>query len=237
MYLRSGLLTTSAEQAAEAILGESIGYAEEYEQVQARIAEQSANAYLRYADYCAIEEATAYLLYMLIRHTRPSQVLELGVADGRSTQVILSALDANDHGRLLSVDITDEVGGLAAGHPRWRLHVRSRGRSSRRELKELLADVGPPDLFFHDAMHTYHEQYADYLDALDYMLPGSVFVSDDVDHSFAFLDIMVKVGVEPVVLVDSRKAVGAFLLPGVRPDRHGDTLRVPRQAPLTGSPG
>lgn len=214
IYVDSSLLTISAEQAAEAVLGERMGYAQEYEHVRERIAEQATNAPLRYPDFFAVEETTAYLLYMLVRHVRPSQTLEIGVADGLSTQVILSALDANDHGRLTSVDISDDVGGAARDHPRWHLHVRATGRSSRRELQDLLADMGPLDLFFHDAGHKYHDQYADYVDALDHMLPGSLFVSDDVDWSWAFLDITRNAGIKPVVLVDRRKAVGTFLLPG-----------------------
>src|SRR5215471_19329097 len=71
IYLRSTLLTTSAEQAVEAIFGDCVGYAQEYEHVQQRIAEQSTNANLRYPDYFAIEEATAYLLYVLVRRMRP----------------------------------------------------------------------------------------------------------------------------------------------------------------------
>ena len=217
--LRSSLLTTSAEQAANAILDDCVGYAQEYEHIQKRIVEQSANTHLRYPDYFAVEGATAYLLYMLVRHVRPSQTLEIGVGDGCSTQVILSALDANDNGRLISIDITDDVGGAARGHPRWQLHVRSSGRSSSKDLEDLLADIGPPDLFFHDALHTYHDQYADYAVVVDHMRPGSLFASDDVDWSWAFLDITTNLGIKPVVLVDRRKAVGAFLLPEEPPGR------------------
>lgn len=45
------------------------------------------------------------LIYDHVRQTRPSFVLELGSAQGVSAAYICAALEANDHGRLLSVDI------------------------------------------------------------------------------------------------------------------------------------
>jgi predicted O-methyltransferase YrrM len=213
IYLHSELLTTCPEEAAEAIVGERVHYEPEYAQVRKSIAEQFSHAHRRFPEYYVVEEGTAYLLYMLVRHMSPSLVLEVGVADGRSTQVILSALDANDKGRLVSVDINSAVGSAAGGHPRWQLVIRSPGASSSRELRDLLAYIGPPDLFLHDAMHTYPDQYADYVVAWDHMCAGSLFMSDDVDQSWAFIDMTKSLGLKPVVLTDRRKAVGAVLRP------------------------
>jgi predicted O-methyltransferase YrrM len=211
IYLRSALLTGSPDEAVEALLGEAGDYAEEYAQVRDRLTGESSRETKRYPDYYVVEDGTAYLLYLLVRQTKPSLTLELGVADGRSTQVLLSALDANDSGQLISVDIDGEVGGGARGHPRWSLRVRPPGRSSRRELQKLLQETGPPDLFFHDASHVYCDQLADYLAAWGSMRPGSLFVSDDVDHSYAFMDLARTFALEPVVLADRRKATGALV--------------------------
>jgi SAM-dependent methyltransferase/predicted O-methyltransferase YrrM len=205
-------------EAAQAVLGESVNYEEEYALAQGRLAPQTSGAYRRYPTTFEVEDGTAFLLYALVRHTKPSLTIEVGVADGRSTRVILSALDANAGGRLISVDISDDVGGSAAGHPRWSLRVHAPGRSSSRQLQSLLEEVGPPDLFFHDASHTYYDQYADYLAAWQHTQPGSLFMSDDVDQSCAFGDLVTSCGLKPVVLTERRKAAGVVLLPHERSD-------------------
>jgi len=213
LYRHSSLLTASASAAAEAVLGESVDLRDEYGQVRERIDARMDSFGRRYPEYCMVEDATACLLYTLVRHTKPSLTVEVGVADGRSTQIILSALDANDAGRLVSVDVSDDVGGGARGHPRWSLRVHFSGRSSSAQLRRLFAEIGPPDLFFHDASHTYYDQYAEYLAACEYMRPGSLFVSDDVDWSFAFHDLTTALSVRPVVLAEGRKASGLFRRP------------------------
>jgi predicted O-methyltransferase YrrM len=211
IYRHSSLMTTSADEARSAILGESAEYDEEFAEVRQRVTD--ADAQNIYPEEYGVEEGTARLLYGLIRQSRPSLVLEVGVANGRSTQVILSALDANDEGRLVSVDISPEVGGAARGHPRWSLRVHEGGKASGQELGKLLDELGPVDLFFHDAGHKYYEQYGDYLVGLDHLRPGGVFVSDDVDMSFAFLDVARRANVKPVALTDRRKVVGIFRRP------------------------
>ena len=213
IYSHSALLTTSATEALEAVLGESVDYEEEYSRVRERLAGEIASPGRRYPDYYMVEDSTASLLYTLVRHTKPALAVEVGVADGRSTQVILSALDANNAGRLVSVDIKDDVGGGANGHPRWSLRVHSPGRSSSDQLRDLLAEVGSPDLFFHDASHSYYDQYAEYFVAWEHMRPGSLFVSDDVDWSCAFIDMATAFCVQPIVLNEGRKAAGMFLRP------------------------
>jgi predicted O-methyltransferase YrrM len=211
IYLRSGLWTASPAEAAAALVGEAEDHEQEYARVRDQIAEQSSRESRRYPDYYVVEDATAYLLYLLVRQAKPSLTIEVGVADGRSTQVLLSAMDANDSGRLISIDIDGDVGGGARGHPRWSLRVHSPGRSSSRELQNLLAEVGPPDLFFHDGSHIYCDQLAEYLAAWGSMRPGSLFISDDVDHSYAFMDLARTFGLKPVILTDRRKATGALV--------------------------
>ena len=211
--LRSALMTMSAEEAVNAIVGAGVDFSEEYARVNELIAEHASQTDPRYPDYFVVEDGTAYLLYALVRHMRPSIAVELGVADGRSTQLILSAMDANAEGRLISVDIADEVGGSAAGHPRWELRVHVPGRTASRQLRGLLAEVAPLDFFFHDAAHSYYDQYAEYLAGWEHLRPGGLLVSDDVDWSWAFLDVARRVNVKPVVLVDRRKAVGILRRP------------------------
>lgn len=207
----AAVLATSHQEAIDGILGPTADYAAEYAHVRERLAEERSKAAKRYPDDSVVEISTAQLLYTLVRHAKPSLVLEIGVADGRSTQVLLSALDANDKGRLISVDIDADVGGGARGHPRWELRIHAPGKLSGRQLRDLLAEVGPPDLFFHDGSHTYFDQYTEYLTAWEHLVPGGILVSDDVDHSRAFVDLVKLLDVKPVVLMERQKAVGALV--------------------------
>ena len=50
------------------------------------------------------------VLYALIRALRPAQIVEVGVASGGTSTHILSALHANDFGKLWSVDIEANCG-------------------------------------------------------------------------------------------------------------------------------
>jgi len=212
LYSRAALFSDSPAAVASAIVGEAIDYTSEYAVVKQRLHEQASATPSNYPDYFTIEDGTAALVYALVRHARPELAVEMGVADGRSTQVILSALDANGVGRLVSVDMKDDVGGAATGHPRWSLRVHSRERSDT-QLRALLTEIGHPDLFFHDAGHSYYEQLGDYLAAWENMDSGGLLISDDVDHTWAFLDIARLADAKPFVLMDRRKAVGALIRP------------------------
>jgi predicted O-methyltransferase YrrM len=212
IFTRSDLLTASAADATTGLLGEEVDYRDEYEALEAP---SNAGPDV-YPDYYKVGDATNYLLYSLVRHLKPRLMVEVGVADGRSTQTTLTAMDVNDVGRLVSVDIAADVGGAARGHSRWALHVHSVAHASS-QLGDLLDRIGPVDAFFHDAGHTYASQYADYLVGYRALRPGGVFISDDVDWSWAFLDLTLTHGIRPIVLSDVRKAVGLFVRPGNTP--------------------
>ena len=96
-----------------------------------------------------LDDVEAELTYLLLRHHRPSHVVEIGTYHGWSTTWILSALRDNGHGHLHSFDLVDDVrgtvpAGLAEG--RWTFH---RG-DLRETLSEVPADTG---YLFVDADH------------------------------------------------------------------------------------
>jgi hypothetical protein len=109
--------------------------------------------------------------------------VEIG-AFGRSTQVILSALEANEASRPVSIDISDEVG--AKGDPRWTLRVHMTGEHWSPRA------TGPVPS---RRLHRYPHQYGGYLDAWEQMEPGGVLASDDVDWSVAFIHLVAAFGV------------------------------------------
>ena len=96
-----------------------------------------------------LDDVEAELTYLLLRHHRPSQVVEVGTYYGWSTTWILSALRDNGSGHLQSFDLVDHVCGtvpeeLSAG--RWTFH---RG-DLRETVEKVPADTG---YLFVDADH------------------------------------------------------------------------------------
>ena len=156
-----------------------------------------------------VERETATFLYEFVRAVRPTRVLETGVANGTSSFVILSALDANGHGELVSTDIEASVHGdmpeaLAA---RW-TYVHLQDRVPERSMPAAFASHGPYDVYFHDADHSYLGQRFEYHQAWEHLVDGGWFLSDDIDYSTAWIEFTHEKDLEPIHLVDGRKVLG-----------------------------
>lgn len=134
-------------------------------------------------------------LWCLVRHLRPTNIVETGVAHGISSRVMLEALERNGHGRLWSIDpppvearlgseIAVAVDGVAA--ERWRLVP----GTSRRVLPGLLAELGRIDLFVHDSLHTKRNLRFEVAHAVKFLQPGGVIVIDDIDTNWGFHALM-----------------------------------------------
>jgi predicted O-methyltransferase YrrM len=198
----------------------------EYEELREEINERYTrldNAYpLRYS----IAEGSSFLLYALVRWLRPNVVLETGVANGHSSFYILSALLANGHGFLNSIDRSIQVGGLLTQRERevWRLHV-LKATDLKRSFLQILDSLPPLDLFLHDSDHNYPWISFELSAAIEKLTPDAVLVSDDCDSCFAFIDICQRLAVRPAILVESRKMFGlAFPKRRVGPCRHHKKL-------------
>jgi len=157
----------------------------------------------------AVEDQTSRLLYLLVRVMRPLSVVETGVANGHSTFFLLRALAKNGAGRLVSVDVSADVGNLLDKGERsdWRLCVLDAG-NRRGGFRRLISELPPIDLFFHDSEHTYSWQQFEYSAAWDNLSTSGLILSDDVEGSYAFLDFCARRARKPAVLLDGRKAVG-----------------------------
>lgn len=164
----------------------------------------------------AVGHQSALALYSIVRLSRPDIVVETGVADGHSSYLLLSALAANNHGRLISFDVLPSAGQLVPDElrPRWELVILN-DRDPIADAAQRLSILDDVDVYFHDADHSYVGQYADYALARDVLSRGrhGILLSDDIDASFAFVDF-VKAGIGNVaILVDVRKALGGCILP------------------------
>lgn len=113
------------------------------------------------------DKSLALLSYGLARHLRPRFVLETGVGYGITSALILLALERNNAGELVSIDLpslSDPPGlytGLAVPEQskgRWHLHL----GSSRRYLPKLLSDMSNIGLFISDSANVYTLQRYEY---------------------------------------------------------------------------
>jgi Methyltransferase domain len=98
-------------------------------------------------------------IWCLVRHLKPMNVVETGVAHGVTSRFVLEALERNGHGHLWSVDRPpierewQQQIGIAvddALRKRWSYIL----GSSRRRLPGLLNQLGQIDLFIHDSLHS-----------------------------------------------------------------------------------
>lgn len=189
------------------------GYVSEFE-VRLDKASASGAVPLRYPDLCRSELNTQSVLYALVRAHRPLVALETGIADGFSSFAILSALDENDAGHLYSLDVRSDVGTVVPSglRGRWTIHVvdlRELERSTKQTLAAL-ADVG---FYYHDSGHSYLWQAFEYAAVAPKMTAGGIFLSDDADWSYAFIDHCQAGGLNPVVMLDRRKVIGGYVTP------------------------
>ncbi len=165
-----------------------------------------------YPKIFAIEQGSSLLTYGIVRITKPSIVLETGVANGHSTVLILNAIIRNGKGALYSVDVSDNVGSLLNERERelWNLEVIKEPRRS--SFRSLVGRLPHVDFFLHDSDHRYSWQRFEYGEVSSKMSAGSILASDDVDTSYAFIDFARKIGVRPVLLLDRRKVFGYLKL-------------------------
>ena len=161
-------------------------------------------------------DGTAFLLYTLVRHEKPSLVVEVGVADGRSTQVIQARWTRRRRppGECRHLD---EVGGGAKGHPAVDLHPCPHAPENIRSLTKDLAEVGSPDLFFHDGSLV-SRPIRRLSRRLGADAAGQRPRSDDVDLSY-FIHLVTAFGVKPVVLTDGLRAGVGWFAPDAPSER------------------
>jgi predicted O-methyltransferase YrrM len=143
------------------------------------------------------------VLYLLVRISRPSRVIETGAWDGQSTAVMLQALADNAQGALISIDLpatepiahsTTDLGPGRLPHgcaPAWAVpeHLRSRLDLRLGDARDLLPEAarGGVDMFFHDSLHTESHMRLEFEMAWPELRPGGLLCSHDIFDNPAFL--------------------------------------------------
>ena len=109
-------------------------------------------------------------LYVVVRARKPKIIIETGVASGKSTAIILLALEHNKKGRLISIDLPNPKGKVLEDgaktstykyktgwlvpqylRKRWNLKI----GDSVKVLPKVIKNLKKIDIFFHDSLHTY----------------------------------------------------------------------------------
>jgi hypothetical protein len=134
--------------------------------------------------------------WCLVRHLKPANVVETGVARGFTSRIILEALERNGSGHLWSIDLPPplhpdlhgQIGTAVDDGPRRRWsYIKG---SSRRRLPRLLEEIGHIDLFIHDSAHTEDNMRFELDRAWASLNPGGAIIADDIDYNLAFLKLM-----------------------------------------------
>lgn len=134
------------------------------------------------------------LLYFLTRLVRPATVVETGVGAGFSSQAVLSAMERNGVGALYSSDFPyfrlqdpQRYVGLVVEQSlrgRWKLMI----EGDRRNLRRIVRECGPIDLFHYDSDKTYAGREYGLSVVTPKLSARAVILMDDVQDNLYFRD-------------------------------------------------
>jgi hypothetical protein len=122
--------------------------------------------------------------YAITRLLRPKTIVETGVHDGLSSAVILCALDRNEHGRLISIDLPSTDLPLGVKGPGWLVPNRLHGRwslqlgNARKVLPSVSVASRPIDVFIHDSDHSSVHQEFEFRTVRPFLSPAALLISD-----------------------------------------------------------
>ena len=168
------------------------GYGKEWLKLNEELNERRKTKSIEFPKDYDSQLTNTYAVYVLVRKIRPKIIVETGVANGVSSFFILNAIKRNCEGQLVSFDINEKAGSLLNDEERQLWNFLKLDKVNKREFKELFSHIENIDIFIHDSDHSYKWQKFEYLSALSRMRDGSFLLSDDVDSSYAFIDVVSK---------------------------------------------
>ncbi len=135
-------------------------------------------------------QGTHGIVFMLVRKFKPDLIIETGIAHGYSAEIILSALQLNEKGKLISIDIDKkahvqnievDVGWLVSSS------LQTRWDKMTGDSKLILSEIKErPDLFIHDSLHTEEHMLSEFVWAKNHLKLNGFLVSDDIDRNRAW---------------------------------------------------
>ena len=149
-------------------------------------------------------------LYAYIKAYDPKVIVETGVANGITTNVIMRALSERQS-VLHSFDIDSRTKASFAGEGNWVFHLLE--PPFHKNLKSVSETIEEVDLWLHDSNHGGLWQSYEYALALTKLPPQGILVSDDVDASTAWANYVSGLPGESYIVHDLRKVIG-FYVPG-----------------------
>ena len=205
---KMGIIKTGLEHIASP--KQVIAFKKEYRQVLERLAPYKNRPLytLRTVHDGTISREAGRFLYGLIRAIKPKTVLETGIYNGFSTVIILSALNKNGSGKLYSTDVREGVGQMVKKVDKSRWNKRIGAPSS--VLKDVLKEIGRPDIFVHDSDHSYTNMLYEFSSAYKKMKGKGFILSDDVDMNDAFFDFAKSNNLRPRVVYSPIKLFGVI---------------------------
>lgn len=158
----------------------------DFELFKKRFCENLHNIKIVRPSYCEMSDSELQFLIYLLNEIKPHKVLEVGVAAGGATSLILDALSENsvlysvDYAKQFYRNISKPTGYLAIDsyddkrHPEWH-------RFFGYDLSECIGDIGNDiDFFFLDTVHTLPGEFLSFLVALPFLKENCVFVLHDI---------------------------------------------------------
>jgi len=152
------------------------------------------------------EANLSVFLYSYIRVFKPKVVVETGVANGITTNVIMSALEITG-GELHSFDILAASSGVYTGKGKWHFYLLSKQKAAT-QIKSHLGEIVKPELWLHDSNHGSLWQEFEYKLAINSLKIGGLLISDDIDASTAWGYLSKQFFINPRAIFDKRKMIG-----------------------------
>ena len=152
------------------------------------------------------ERNLSILLYVLVRQMNAKVVVETGVANGISTNMIMAALEKNE-GKLISFDIDPMSRKSYNGSGKWEFNLLNK-RNPEHQLLKAIQNLEKIDLWLHDSDHSHWWQTFEYKLAFSKLKVGGYLVADDVDFSTAWAEFSPNHFSRDMILFDFKKLVG-----------------------------
>jgi predicted O-methyltransferase YrrM len=129
------------------------------------------------------EAGLASFLYAVILTNKPRVVVETGVANGITTNVIMAALEKTG-GTLHSFDVDVKTKNVYMGKGNWVFHHLD--KDFKNTLLKSVEKIHNIDMWLHDSDHGFMWQSFEYELATKVLTPSGILVSDDIDSSTAW---------------------------------------------------